>query len=250
MGDNLIKQGRSLKNLGRNRDESDVESQKKPGFILNMNTGLKTIACLAASLFVGASASAATVYHNTISGPGVRTAVVPGASGVEIGDQVSLAGVARELTDWSFEYFVSPDSSIAGQAFLYTVGEDNLPGDLLYQSDIVLNLATGSDNGFGTWINEGFTPFEIPDNVIWSLSFIGIQEGDEYGLLLGGEAEIGSSGEGFYQRTAGGEWGLGLTPDVDYSFVAQFNAVPEPSTWALLVGGLGFLSFWRYRRKA
>jgi hypothetical protein len=34
-----------------------------------------------------------------------------------------------------------------------------------------------------------------------------------------------------------------------YDTPAQISTVPEPSTWALLLGGLGLLAFWRFRTR-
>ena len=211
-----------------------------------MNTGLKNLACLATLVACGASASAATIYDNTGGVGAVPT--VSNAGVAQIGDGATFAGTERTLTDWSFEYFVSTGSAISGQASLYAVDGSGFPGSLLYQSSVA-NLSAGADeNGYGTFINDGFTPFDLPEEVIWTVTFTGATESDTYGLLYAGSPELGSSADSFYQFS-GGAWQI-VGTDLEDSFSAQFNAVPEPGTWALLAGGLGMLSFWNYRRKA
>ena len=212
-----------------------------------MNTGFTKIASLASLIACGASVSAATIYDNTAGlGTPPTYSNTPGAA--QVGDRAIFAGTDRTLTDWSFEYFVSPGSGISGQAFLYAVDGSGFPGTLLYQSSVA-DLDGGADEfGYGTFINSGFTPFDLPEEVIWAVAFTGVDGGEEFGLLYTGTPEIGTSGDNFYTFT-GGEWAI-VGTGLEDSFSAQFNAVPEPGTWALLVGGLGMLSFWSYRRKA
>ena len=212
-----------------------------------MNTGLTKLACLASLVACGASASAVTIYDNT-AGLGTPPTVTTTPDAAQVGDRAIFAGSDRTLTDWSFEYFVTPGSAISGQAFLYAVDGSGFPGTLLYQSEVA-NLSGGADEfGYGSFINSGFTPFDVPDEVIWAVAFTGATETDSFGLLYTGTAELGSSGDNFYTLT-GDTWSL-VGTDLEDSFSAQFNAVPEPGTWALLVGGLGMLGFWSYRRKA
>lgn len=215
-----------------------------------MNTGLKTIACLAVTYAIGANLSAATIFQNNSPASPLRTQILDGATTAELGDRVTFGGSDRLLTDWSFEYWVTPGSTISGQASLWSVDGSGFPGTLLYQSEVVANLAAeASAEGYGTFINSGFTPFTIAGEVIWTMSFGGIDGTEEYGLLYGGVPSIGSSPDSFYQRADGGLWDIVGSSEFD-SFAAQFNAIPEPSTWALLLGGLGMLGFWSYRRKA
>ena len=214
-----------------------------------MNTGFTKPAALAVLFACGASVSAATVYDNT-GGLGTPPDRTPITGDAEIGDRAIFAGTDRTLTDWSFEYWVTPGSTISGQAFLYSLDGLGNPGTLLYSSAVVPNLAVGTDvNGYGSFFNEGFTPFDVPDSVAWTVAFSGVDAGEEYGLLFTGTPEIGDSGDFYFVRT-GALWAIADTPAMEDSFSAQFNAVPEPSTWALLAGGIGLLSFWSYRRKA
>lgn len=213
-----------------------------------MNTGFTKSAFLAGLLACGASSYAATIYDNVagLGDPPDRTSITGNA---EIGDRVTFAGTDRILENWSFEYWVEPGSVIQGQAFLYTVDGVGNPGTMLYQSPIVPNMSVGTDAlGYGSFMNTPDTVVVLPDSVIWTVLFTDVEAGEEYGLLFTGTPEIGSSEDNFFVRT-GGSWGMADTATLEDSFSARFNAVPEPSTWALLVGGLGLLSFWSFRRK-
>lgn len=214
-----------------------------------MNTGFTKAAILAGLLACGASVSAATIYDNTDALP--VPAQRSNSTGVdtEVGDRITFSGTDRILTDWSFEYWVTPGSTISGQAHIYSVDASGNPGTLLYQSLIEANLSTlATAEGYGTFNNTGVTPVTLPDEVIWTVLFSGVEAGEEFGLLFNGAAEVGSSGD-FYLLRTGPDWAQATTGMED-TFAARFNAVPEPSTWALLVGGLGLLSFWSFRRKA
>jgi PEP-CTERM motif-containing protein len=48
----------------------------------------------------------------------------------------------------------------------------------------------------------------------------------------------------------GGVAVVDVSTTVTYTYApGQISAVPEPSTWALLLGGLGLLAFWRFRTR-
>src|SRR5688500_2606411 len=109
-----------------------IESEKKPrGYMVKMNTGLKTAVCLAASSLLSGAASAATIYDNSTTFEGVRTA----EGTVEHGDVIGFAGTERILTTVQFEYFVSPTRSSNETAVfsLYSVTGGVISGTPLYQ---------------------------------------------------------------------------------------------------------------------
>src|ERR1041384_4567957 len=109
----------------------------------NMNTGVKT-ACLVASVLWGASASADIIYDNT----GAYLGFVTKEQNAQIGDYVNFAGTARTLTDWQFEYFVTPGANVSFQAFLYSNdAAGGMPGSLLYSSGAAAPLSGGNANG-------------------------------------------------------------------------------------------------------
>lgn len=210
--------------------------------MLNMNTGFKTLACLAASLLVAGTARAAIVYDNSSnpSDPLTRTAE---SGNSEFGDEVTLAGDERTLTTWAFEYYVSPGSSITGQAFLRPL-VDGTPGAPIYDSG-TFEFA----EGYKTFTAEGLS-LDVPDTLVWTVVFDGVDVGEEYGLLFYEGPEVGTSGDFYWRNDAVDGWIMLETPGFTDNFVAQFVAVPEPGTWALLGGGLALLSFLSRRRKA
>lgn len=225
------------------------------------NTGLKAAACLAVSALLGGSASAQSIiYDNTASSLGKVT----GEGNAEIGDAVVFAGSARTVTQISFEYFVSPPASptteIAGnetaQLFLYSLNTAGLPQTLLYTSPS-FNLVPGTPAGYGTATISGIS-VDVPDRIAWSVAFNGVEGQEQAGLLFYNPPSVGSSptfdpGDGtqhdFFLRHNVSGWTVLDTPSTVDNLNVRFTAVPEPSTIALMVGGLVTMGLIR-RRKA
>ena len=226
----------------------------------NMNTGSNLAACLAATVLLGASASAQEViYENTTGGLNV----VSDQGTAQIGDMVSFAGSARTVTEFAFEYYVNPSAS-GNESFQVFIrnhdGSGGFPGSVIYDSGL-LNTATitgGLDeNGFGTFRATGLS-LEVPESVTWSVAFSGFEAG-EGGLRFAGDAEVGmsprfdngtfgASGSDFYLRMGNEGWEVLTQGELVENFAASFTAVPEPSTWALLIGGLATFGFIRRRK--
>lgn len=226
------------------------------------NTGLKAAVCLAVTAMLGGSASAQTViYDNTSSALGKVT----GEGNAEIGDAVVFAGGNnRAVTQIQFEYFVAPPATttteIAGnetaQLFLYGLNDAGLPSTLLYSSP-TFNLVPGTSAGFGTATISGIE-VNVPDRIAWSVSFNGVEGNEQAGLLFYNPPSVGSSptfdpGDGtqhdFFLRHNVSGWSVLDTPSTVDNLNVRFTAVPEPSTIALMVGGLVTMGLLR-RRKA
>ena len=227
-------------------------------------TGFKTAACLSAAILLGASSAsslAAVIYDNTDSSPGQMT----DQGNAEIGDIVQFTGTDRILTDFQFEYFLSPGASgnEMGQIFLRAldgpvVDGINLPGTLLYSSD-TFNLRATAD-GYDR-INLSGLAVNVPDAIAWTVSVTGVETTEEMGFLFYSDADSTGLNPTFLddvtgmqehftiRRQADGSWDLLNHPGVEDNLNARFTAVPEPTTWALMLGGLGILGFMRRRAK-
>jgi PEP-CTERM motif len=224
--------------------------------MLKTKIGFSGVAALAASaLFSGVSSNAQlpfTVYEN----PGdFETASRTDQGNAEIGDDITFIGTARTVTEFDLEYFITPDAAAIGQVKIYATDggptpQGALPGTLLFTSSpFLLEAANPNVSGFGKATFKDFTPFDVPDTVVWTLTITGLTGTDKAGLIFAGPAEIGTTADRFYQKS-GTEWVINDTPLEFDGFAAKFTAVPEPSTWALLFGGLGALSFWARRRQS
>lgn len=227
--------------------------------MLNKKTGLKMAVCLTASALASifsAATSAAVIYDNTATSQDARTALT-----VEHGDIINFGGTAadRFITDIQFEYFLTPGSSggETAQFSLYaldggSVNGVNLPGTLLYSSG-AFDISTGTTaEGYGSAQISDLAVL-APDSVAWTVTFGGLDGAEGAGLRFFTGTAVGSdptfNGEHFtISREGDGTWNLLDHPDVTDNLAARFTAVPEPTTWALMLGGLAVLGFVRRRK--
>jgi hypothetical protein len=216
----------------------------------------KSLAVLSATLLAGATVMAQTiVFDNTDPNNYLERFHSPG-NGIEFGDEVTLAGTERILTDFSFEYFASAlTGNETGELFFRLLdgpvigegaAERNTPGTILYSSG-EFNISSG----FQTVSVSGIA-IPVPDTFVWSVRFDGLEGAEEAGLLFYDPPTVGSSFDDFWQITPfGWETFVANGGAIPGNFAAQIQAVPEPSTYAFaLLAGLGWLGFARYRRRA
>jgi hypothetical protein len=220
----------------------------------------KTIlaASIAATVLMGSSISGEIIYDNSSGTLDTITGDTP-ASGTsyQIGDAVTFAGSARTLTDWSFEYNVAGSGNETLHAFLYNIS-GGFPGSILWDSGVV--TATPGSHTF----NAPGLSLGVPESLAWGVEFGGIEAGETSGLFMLDGPTVGTSpnfdatagtivappaGQDFYYLMGPTGWQAVGTPGVD-NLAARFTAVPEPSTLALITGGLGLFGFLARRRKA
>ena len=107
-----------------------------------------------------------------------------------------------------------------GGLFTYVGGTGNVQGDTVFPLDTFGLIFTASN---GDWIN------------LWS------NGGDNYGLGAVNANSEGNDGTYVYNDT--GTANFEIPP-------SQVGAVPEPSTWAMMILGFAGIGFMAYRRKS
>ena len=203
---------------------------------------------VASILLTGTASAQQTVYDNSFNY--LNLTYAPG-NNVEFGDQITLSPGARIASSFSFEYFLTVTNSVGAETAELSLRDMNgsvnsqgfqTPGGLLYDSG-----ATPITAGFHTFSVTGLN-FTVPNTLTWSVTFSGLGVGEKAGLLYYDPPTTGSSTDDFWQRDSSGNWVLMNTPIKD-NFGARLIAVPEPTTLALLAGGLMGLAFMGFRRK-
>ena len=212
--------------------------------------GLSVAACLAASVATAPTAfgQATVIYDNTANPLGQRTS----PQNAEIGDIVTFqaGSTDRILTEFAFEYFMTPATSgnETVQVFLRSVKDGVTPDAIIYQTEPFSIIS-----GYKSVKVDGFSTI-LPDTVAWTVKFSGIEGTEEASLLYANAPTVGTSpafnGTQFIiSKNTDGSFAILDTPGVADNLSARFSAVPEPSTWALLLGGLAGFGLLR-RRKA
>jgi len=234
-----------------------------------VNKLLRRLACWLAAFFFSALASlnADSIYNNSAND--LLTRFNPGA--LEVGDEIILAGSARYLTNFSFEFWgtnTANPSAFSGSVTAtvrFYLNDGTLfngyaaPGTLLYTSGPFSITPTarstaiftaGADfpvNGLFLGPGPGGT---LLTNVTWSVQFAGMGPTDSAGVDIFSPPVVGGEHTDYWENS-GVAWSL-KTNSVPVDFAAVLQAAPEPSPFALsILGGLGML-LWRRRlsRKA
>lgn len=212
-------------------------------------TGIAAIVAAVAtfSLCAANTASASIVYDNTVNPLGEFF-----TDDREFGDEITLAGSEREMTEFTFETFASgiPSDTTATLRFYANDGSDvgvaTAPGSLLsgFESD---PISVGS--GTETHTLSGIS-IDVPDTFTWTVEFSNVGNG-QAGLTLSSPVDVGGSFDDFWIKTDG-DWDTFRFPDgnPDGNFTAQVTAVPEPSTMLFgLLGGLMFVGYRLFNRR-
>ena len=218
-----------------------------------MNRTLKAILLSAGLCCLPNLSFSAIVYDNTSTDLGQQ--YVPTPPTLEFGDQITLSGTDRTLSQFSFYYFFN-GTSVTSQSLtvrMYANSGINPPVTPFYTSDPI-PLSTGA-NGFNTQniifdLNNNL--ITLPDTFTWTVQFSNLGAGQTGGLLLyGPPTPPGSSFNDFWQKDGTGAWSLMTINGNLADFAARVSAVPEPgvlalgSLGALLLAGLG-----RFRKVA
>ncbi|MDX1951789.1 MAG: hypothetical protein SFY81_06370 [Verrucomicrobiota bacterium] len=149
----------------------------------------------------------------------------------EYGDQITLTGENRIITDFGFEYFARFTSSgdeYARLRFYRNDGPEFKPGyeapkTLFYDSGL-FSLEAGFHSVFASGLN-----LQVPDEFTWTVQFYGIDSSadEAAGLLFYSPPTTGSSSDDFWERE-NGVWRVEQTPDQLDNFAAKVTAISGP----------------------
>jgi hypothetical protein len=193
-------------------------------------------------------------------------------SGFELGDQITLAGTDRYLVGFGFEYYgLNLTASAQARVRFYANDGPNgpsgyaTPGTLLFDSGLfAIPNPSGADNrgtmnfypaDFVTGVQLALTQ-PLPDTLTWTVNFSGVNNANNElaGLTIYSPQSVGGNTTDYWQNQSADpqnpDWRLLTNPSGSVDFAAQFSAVPEPSSLALLLLGTAGLggAIWRRRR--
>ena len=203
-----------------------------------------------AILCVNFSVRAEVVYANSTNDLNAR--FDPGL--VEVGDEIVLAGGARTMTDFNFQYWGLNFSGneFARVRFYANDGAASpagplMPNSLLFDSGFFFILPTPRavldfNSAALSSGNVVDLTVPIPNSFTWSVQFSGITAGEAAGVDLYNPPTIGGNYDDYWDNNGGWQYRYRGTNAFPISFGARVTAVPEPSVLALgLLGGLAVL---------
>ncbi len=152
----------------------------------------------------------------------------------EYGDEVTLAGSARLITDFTFQYTgkFTPQGDERAKVRFYANDGNVLspyytaPGTLLYESGYFpLNPGAGSRHMTGLKV-------VVPDRFTWTIEFLGLTmaNSDQAGLLYFNPVTVGQSYGDYWLKTQNGSWVPYQTRGLDDNFAAKIVATYAPDS--------------------
>jgi hypothetical protein len=201
-----------------------------------------------------------TIYDNTTNDQNQDLDL----TGHEIGDEIILGGTARELVEFSFEYWGSSsngtafDANVEGRVRFYLndgTPVENVPGSarpstIFYESaSFSVDPTTRATLIFTNFLIGATVPLttELPDRFTWSIEFSGLGAEESAGVTIYTPPTIGNSFTDYWVND-GSSWSL-QTNSTPVDFAARFIAVPEPSSFVLLGVGLGLAGLFSIVRR-
>jgi hypothetical protein len=185
----------------------------------------------------------------------------------QVGNEIILAGDARYLTTFSFEFFGTNTASLTSfsQPITCTLTFYQMNPSVLYNgyptpgtSFFSESFSVPSPTDRSTFVFTAGVDFPsgglfIPtSDMTWTVQFEGMGATDTVGVDLYFPATVGQNYGDYWQNDGtllSPSWVL-LTNTVPMGFGAYMEAVPEPSNFVLpLAGGLGILSLVRRLRR-
>jgi hypothetical protein len=197
---------------------------------------LGAVALLLAGL--GSAARADVIYDNTMTSTG-STAVTR----FEIGSEVNAAGTARLVTDLLIALTSQHTPGTADlQARLYAAdGPGGRPGTLLWEGPVLQDVHLTGDIDL---IDFAVPLVLVPDTFVWTVQAFNATP-NAVGLPTFGPPTVGSSSANWFGDSTTGWTQVGGAND---PFGARVEAAPEPSSFLLVLPGLG-LVLWRLRSR-
>jgi len=182
----------------------------------------------------------------------------------EFGDEIVLSSSStgyRMLESFKFDFYLSQNASGNELVRLRLYKNDGTPvqpgnipspGTELTQGLNLTTALTPGNNGYGSvefrFDLYGPTSITLPDRFTWTVSFSGIESGEQAGLVISSPATVGTSFNDMWEKS-GGNWQIKNLEGTPYSFSAQITAVPEPTTVAYgILGGLGLIGYLMRRK--
>ncbi len=198
---------------------------------------------------------AEVIYRNATGD--LLTTLLPGTR--EVGDEIGLAGVNRNLTNFTFQYTANYTGTISGQLRFYrNDGPLGAPGTSFFTS-VVFNLDSATFNGNHTLIFDNQPGGDFPvgglfiptNSFTWTIQFsnLGTQT-TNIGPSFYSPVTVGNNHNTYWDNTNGtpSGWVLKFNGNGTNDFGAQLESIPEPSTFVL--GLLGSLLGWGLLRRS
>ena len=223
-------------------------------------TRVAAVSLVATGLVLCVPARADVVYNNSTGDLNVR--FNPGAA--EVGDEITLGGAARTVTNFTFQYWganFSGDNNEQARIRFYANNGTNAPaGPTVFVPNSLLFDSGWFTLGQDVSLTHHTLIFDqtelgggvaVPDSFTWSVQFQGVAGGESAGVDLFNPPTVGGNFNEYWDNAGSFDWQyrsiLIDSTNGPANFGARVEAVPEPTAlWLGLAGGLAALAL-RFR---